>query len=762
MNDNATGCEQIPRRSFCARLLHVAALLIILSAAAGLRMYGTTLYHPDEYVTVCQATDMAEHNLRPINFNYPSFYSTLLALVFKYLPPINTAIYGTESTKDVQPVYLRVRFVTAILGTLTVLIVYFTCCSMGWPTAGLAGAAFLAFSLNHSENSQYATVDVPMTFNAALASLFACMHYRRGRTIWAIMGGVCCGLTIGAKYNGAPILVPFVLSLLAVALRKRSFRAWLVVMAGLVSVPCGFLLANPYFISLAHTYIQICRQHMRLYKDGCGGYDNHVGPSNWVYNVTYLYRAGMGRLPTALAIYGAVAILFRPRSGGWLAVCFLLAYYAFISNQTVRVTRSLNVLTPFIAILAGYALWRVSAHILKFFGKRRLAGIAAVTLLTAVAFWQPFCLSLGYARMMRRVDPRNLAIEWAKANIPKNRNKIATDFLYGPRFPENIFRLTSYELGIHPLSWYLEERYDYIVTSSGYVIHWCPESNPKFKKFYDELEETFQVVATFPGNELGLRQDYYSVCMRPTITFYDLRKPRHSAVAMVSPVDQSSVDRSSCEIRWSFSDEDPEERQKARHLQLERYRGDIIELQAEALLDRAKDRQGWGKNSHIPAYSGECFITARRSSPALESTFSIETPGRYYCWVRYSGSGKGKTKATIGKLSTDLKHDFPTWWQELLGSAELEKGEHPIVISHTGEGDSIVDAFYLTMDPSFDPNKDKPWVPAIMDEKQSPETSIDQTRLRDLEPGLYRVRVKAENGKGIWGPWSPPVIFRLN
>ena len=765
---SAPDAAQGSRDRFRARLFRGAALCAVLCLAAALRFYGSPLYHPDEHLVVVQASNMPQHKFRPESFNYPSFYPTFLAVIYTYFPSLGKGIMGKAiypaDTVACTPFYqLQARFTTALLGTLTVALVYLIARILGWPQAGLAGAAFLAVSLNNVENSHFATVDAPMAFNATLAFLFSCLHYRSRRLVWALLGGIWCGLTIGAKYNGVLITAPFLLSLILVAIQKRSLRAWLTVLAGIISVPCGFLLACPYFLSMSATYLDELRVQMRIYRRGFAPWDDSLGPNNWIWNVTYLFRAGMGMLPMLLCICGVAALILGAGARGWLVVCFPLCYYAFISHQSVRITRNLTVLTPFLSLMAGYALWRLCARMFQRYPAKRARTAVILAAVIVAVYWQPFLLSLCYARMMNQTDPRTKAIAWAQAAIPKG-GKIAVDFLFGPFFSKEIYNVTSnMEIGRYPLSWYLDNGYDFIVTSSGYTVHWAPDYNPKFTGFYSGLRERFQDVATFPGNELGLHQSYYAVPTRPTITIYDLHKPRYSAVTILAPAAGSSVDRSSCELRWSFSDPVSDNRQKAYQVEVTRHRDDVADIEAERLRDTAFSKNGWVMQNHLLDYRGDGYLCAVRSAPPIESAFSLEKEGRYHCWVRYNPQPNGITKLTVGNSTLTFSSRGGEQWQwERLGIVELNQGRNKISIDHSGEGDTIIDVIVFATDPAFDPRKESPWTPAVdTGEVNSPETSLPPSWCNTLSPGLCRARIRASNQKGQWGPWSSPAVFRV-
>lgn len=765
MNDNATGCELIPRRS--SPILRIAALIVILGVSAGLRFYGSPLYHPDEHYVVVQAYYMPQTKFKPTNFNYPSFYPNLLAVVYKYAPAMGKGIIKKICPSDAignHPFYqIQARLITALLGTLTVFIVYLTGIALGWPYAGLAGAAFLAVSLNHVENSHFATVDAPMTFNAALAFLFSCLHYRSSRRLWAFLGGAFCGITIGTKYNAVPILIPFLFSMTCVAFRKRTLRAWWTVMGGMAAVPLGFLIANPYFITMPMSYINQLRIQMKVYSGRFPGYDDFTGPPNFIWNALYLARAGMGMLPTVLAMLGAIMLLVSQRGKGALIVCFPLFYYALISRQTIRVTRNLNVLTPFLALIAGYALCRIALFMLNRLQKRRLAAAAAIGAFTIAALWHPWCMSYRYARMMGRIDPRTLAVEWAKSNIPKG-SKIAMDFMYGPLFSNEAYRIFSWQLDQFPLSWFLDKNFDYVVTTSGYYMHWAPENNPKGAMLYQCLKNGFQDVAVFAGNDLGIDQCYYAVSTRPTITVYDLHKPRYSAASVINPRDGSSATRSSCEIRWSFTDGDSANRQKAYRLQVERRLGDTRVIEAEALLDKARSRARWERQVDFQECRGDGLLVSSINPTPLESSLNVEKAGDYSCWVRFNWQRHTTTKITIGAASKAPAGNGREQWQwELLGRFPLTAGENKITIEHSGARPAFFDSFVLSADPAFNPDKDPFWAPAIdTGEVASAETYVPPSRLGTLTPGTYRTRVMAESATGRWGRWSPYAEFTLH
>jgi hypothetical protein len=296
-------------------------------------------------------------------------------------------------------------------------------------------------------------------------------------------------------------------------------------------------------------------------------------------------------------------------------------------------------------------------------------------------------------------------------------------------------------------------------------MHWAPENNPKGAMLYKNLKNEFQVAATFPGNELGLEQCAYAVSTRPTITVYDLHKPRCSAVNILSPLNGSFAPRASCEIRWSFTDADSTDRQKAYRLQMERRRDDTAVIEAESLLAQARSRAKWEQQSDVRECRGDGLLLGSSiNPPPFEGSLNVEKAGDYFCWVRFRWQRDTTTKITIGDTSNALIGNGQERWQwGLLGRFPLSAGENEITIEQTGARPDLLDSFILSADPSFNPDKDPLWVPVVdTGEVASPETYVPLSRLGALESGTYRARVLAESEKGCRGRWSPYVEFTLS
>jgi 4-amino-4-deoxy-L-arabinose transferase-like glycosyltransferase len=194
------------------------ALMAVLLVAAVLRLWYfdwglPLLLHPDEWSQVDVAWRIAGGDLNPHFFRYGTGYMYLLAPLLK----VADWLAGPLSQSDR---YALVRVVTAMLGVLTVWLLWRWARLLlpeGW---ALGAAALLAIVPTHVIHSHYATVDVPLTLAVcmsgyALTRLALAAPERRRR--WAYIAGAAIGLAIGVKYTAVLLLIPFIVVMVASA-----------------------------------------------------------------------------------------------------------------------------------------------------------------------------------------------------------------------------------------------------------------------------------------------------------------------------------------------------------------------------------------------------------------------------------------------------------------------------------------------------------------------------------------------------------------
>src|SRR5437762_10822025 len=176
----------------------VAGLFVV---ASGLRLWGINfglpaLYRPDEDVTVGRAMGIFHGVLNPHFADWPHLYFYVSAA---WLAPLR--LVGLVS--DPASGYLGVRVLDALLGSLTVLLVFeFGRRAYGW-LAGFFGAAALAVAFLHVRDSHFGTLDIPLSL-ACVAAMYVAYRTLQARGLRPLLiNGITLGVAASLKYNGA-------------------------------------------------------------------------------------------------------------------------------------------------------------------------------------------------------------------------------------------------------------------------------------------------------------------------------------------------------------------------------------------------------------------------------------------------------------------------------------------------------------------------------------------------------------------------------
>src|SRR5438270_8128746 len=183
-----------PRRAMAA----VTGLFVI---ALGLRLWGINfglpaLYRPDEDVAVGRAMGIFHGVLDPHFADWPHLYFYVAAA---WLAPLR--LIGL--VQDPPSGYLWIRILGALLGSLTVLLVFeFGRRAYGW-LAGFFGASALAVAFLHVRDSHFGTLDIPLSL-ACVAAMYVAYRTLQARGLRPLLiNGITLGVAASLKYNGA-------------------------------------------------------------------------------------------------------------------------------------------------------------------------------------------------------------------------------------------------------------------------------------------------------------------------------------------------------------------------------------------------------------------------------------------------------------------------------------------------------------------------------------------------------------------------------
>jgi 4-amino-4-deoxy-L-arabinose transferase-like glycosyltransferase len=395
----------------------------------------------------------------------------------------------------VLPNYYQVgRLLTAVFGTLTVLVIYYAGRQIRSQRTGLLAAALLAVNYLHVIHSHYATFDVMVGFWASLTLLFSDLIRTRQEPKWYLLAGLCAGLAGATKYNGAVvIIVPLMAHILAGSRGEWGWisgRLFLTVGGFLI----GFFGGNPFALGNLPDFLNDLATVLHHYGTQHPGFE---GAGNWRwYSSVFLTSADA---PWVIAgILGLVGLLWRDWRKGLLLLSFPIIYYLVISRFIVRFERNLVPLLPFLALGGGWLLdtgaeWLTAR--LKW--DRRLGHVLAALgagLLVAL----PLAASVSFDVALGQTDHRETAGQWVEDNVEPG-SKIAIEhysipFDYDQYHVEDVIRISD-----HGLDWYQQEGFDVLIISDGIweVLRRQPEYYADRVAAYDELSANSTLLAEF-------------------------------------------------------------------------------------------------------------------------------------------------------------------------------------------------------------------------------------------------------------------------
>jgi 4-amino-4-deoxy-L-arabinose transferase-like glycosyltransferase len=492
------------RRDVLARFGPGLLLAAILVVSLGLRVWGSGfglpaywMYHPDEHALVDRAARIlytGDWNLH--RFNYPPFYAYLQAGGYAayFLWGAAQGAWNQIAPFTLPKYYEIGRLMTALVGVLTILVIYLAGRELRGRRVGLLAAALLGGSYLHVNHSHYATFDVMVGLLAALTLLFSELILTRQQARWYLLAGLCAGLAGATKYNGALV---FVLPLAAHVL-AAPWGEWGWLNGNLALTIAGFLLGffggNPFALGNMPDFLNGLATVLAHYGTQQPGFE---GRGNWRWYVQVFFTSADAAW-VAAGVLGLSAILWRERKKGVLLIVFPLLYYLMISHFVVRFERNLVPVLPFLALGGGWLLDRLATWLASRFSKGGAFahGTAALGMVLILAL--PLAASVSLDRAISQTDLREIAGQWVQDNVEAG-SKIAIEhysipFDHSQYWVQDVMRISD-----HDLDWYQQEKFDILIVSDGVweVLRRDPKSYASKLAVYQELVDNCTLLAEF-------------------------------------------------------------------------------------------------------------------------------------------------------------------------------------------------------------------------------------------------------------------------
>jgi Dolichyl-phosphate-mannose-protein mannosyltransferase len=414
--------------------LHGAALALLLVVALVLRLWGVKQglpysYNSDEATHfVPRAIGFFGHDLNPHYFLNPPAYSYLLYIVFElWFGSADTVrhLYTTDPTS----VFVVARVVAAVLGTVSVALLYLVGARLWGRSVGVLAAAILAVAFLPVFYSHLALNDVPTLAPVTLALYGIAGVLRRGRTRDYALAGVGIGLAAATKYTGGITLL-CLLGATASDAAGGSPRgaARRLVLAGALAV-LAFVIANPYALLDPSSFWSGVGQQASL----SAGQDpvklgTRAGSGITYYLWTFTW--GLGWVPTLAALGGTALLVARRRVGALLVLIPACVFFiVFMGDQQRFFGRWLLPIFPVVALLAAYGAVELARWLSRSRGVP--VGVAA-SLVGVLLLGQSVVADVHNDAVLSRPDTRNLARAWMVKHVPAG-SKVVIE----PLVPDN-------------------------------------------------------------------------------------------------------------------------------------------------------------------------------------------------------------------------------------------------------------------------------------------------------------------------------------
>jgi hypothetical protein len=288
---------------------------------------------------------------------------------------------------------------------------------------GLVAAAVMAFAFLPVFYSKQALNDVVTLAPIAVGLLGCLLVAERGHPLDWGLAGVAIGVATATKYTAGAMLA--VLGVAAL-IRWRSGEPFARAAAGLVGAGVMFVIAffvlNPFsLVEFGEFKSQVAGQSATAGGLAKLGQDDVPGWLYYVWTLTW----GLGWVPAAAALAGALLALRTDVRKGALLVVFPLLLFLFLGGQARYFGRWLMPAYPALTILAGYAAVRLADALPLRPAGRNLVVAGLATLLVL----QGLVSSVHLARVQSRTDTRAEARAWLVRHVPAGSRVVVEPFV---------------------------------------------------------------------------------------------------------------------------------------------------------------------------------------------------------------------------------------------------------------------------------------------------------------------------------------------
>jgi hypothetical protein len=317
-------------------------------------------------------------------------------------------------------IYVYARTLSAILGALTVFLVYLLGKEIEDKETGLFSAIFLSVSMGFIGVNHFAKYISFLNLLVVGAVFFVVrfLNQRNGILRNFIAASFIAGYAVSTNPNGAILLFVLILSFILKLsdLHKERINILSIIFKAVFFYILGIIFATPSLITNFDSYfllfIEKLRPKLQLVNVAREG-NIFAGPLNIFFEVWSIYGFFIFSLMCSGIVY--TLINFRKiRIREWPLLTFIFIYFfivAILLEDKYPQTKYIIAVIPFLSIYAGRAMRYIFSLSINIIFKY---------LIFFVVFFYSFAYSLCANRVFLKDDTRYKATEWIVQNIPAN------------------------------------------------------------------------------------------------------------------------------------------------------------------------------------------------------------------------------------------------------------------------------------------------------------------------------------------------------
>lgn len=488
-----------------------AVLTCVVVGGAALRFWNLIPGFPyrigvDEPVIAERAIHMMKSgDFNPHFFDYPGLYIYVQMLVgcMRFITGSMNGLWRSLEAFHPTDLFLWTRALNAVLGTLTIVVVYRA--GLRWGTwVALLAAGLLAVWPNHVRESHFALTDVPLTLLTTLTLVLSLRTIETGRLVWVVGAAACAGFAAATKYSGG---VALVMPLIAGAAMNRPVpvRVWGVLAATGVAA-ATFLLGAPYTLLDLPGFLNgfaLLMGHFypRTFISGAEIYVGHLRVAlGWP-----------GLIVASVAVPWCVARAIRDRDAAkWaLALIFPLYYFYMFATKSQIYARYVLPVLPFVCLIMAVLIVDVAGWISRLRQPYWVRATAAGAFVSAVLAY-PVSEGIAWPIRYGRPITQDVAYKAILKFIPEGSRVVVERSVL--RLPDSVYRSTDVrELTQRSRQQYLAAGITYFIASSdafGQVMAKPAEhadAYQAYQRLFHEQSECLppiQPTASVPGPQI--------------------------------------------------------------------------------------------------------------------------------------------------------------------------------------------------------------------------------------------------------------------